>query len=87
MFVFVIPKYSLIHEDVKKEMKEVTTGIVNLAWRQLYYGVEEIDADGVKFYFIDNEWYFKRDRLYGYDDDDERFCVFLPCCSNNASEN
>lgn len=72
----VIPKYSLIHEDAKKQMQEVTTGIVNLAWRQLYYGVEEIEADGVKVYFIDNEWYFKRDRLYGYDDDDERFAYF-----------
>jgi starch synthase len=72
----VIPKYSLINEKAKAKMKEVTTGIVNLAWRQLYYGVEEIDADGVKVYFIDNEWYFKRDRLYGYDDDDERFAYF-----------
>jgi starch synthase len=72
----VIPKYSLINKKATDEMKEVTTGIVNLAWRQLYYGVEEIDADGVKVYFIDNEWYFKRDRLYGYDDDDERFAYF-----------
>ena len=57
----VIPKYSRIAEEAKKQMKEVTTGIVNLAWRQLYYGVEEIKQNGVTVYFIDNEWYFKRD--------------------------
>ena len=72
----VIPKYSLIDESARQQMKQVTTGIVNLAWRQLYYGVDEIDVDGVKVYFIDNEWYFKRDRLYGYADDDERFAYF-----------
>ena len=43
----VIPKYSRIAEEAKKQMKEVTTGIVNLAWRQLYYGVEEIKQDGI----------------------------------------
>ena len=72
----VIPIYSRIAEEAKKQMKEVTTGIVNLAWRQLYYGVEEIKQDGVTVYFIDNEWYFKRDGLYGYGDDDERFAYF-----------
>ena len=72
----VIPKYSRIAEEAKKQMKEVTTGIVNLVWRQLYYGVEEIKQDGVTVYFIDNEWYFKRDGLYGYGDDDERFAYF-----------
>lgn len=72
----VIPKYSLIKEDWKARMKPVTKGIVNLAWRQLYYGVDEIQLDGVTVYFIDNEWYFKRDRLYGFDDDAERFAYF-----------
>ncbi|WP_234987520.1 glycogen synthase GlgA [Megasphaera vaginalis (ex Bordigoni et al. 2020)] len=72
----VIPKYSQIGETWLKEMKEVTTGTVNLAWRQLYYGVEEIRKDGVRFYFIDNEQYFKRDKLYGFGDDAERFAYF-----------
>lgn len=72
----VIPKYSLIPDEWKTQMKPVTTGIVNLAWRQLYYGIDEIDIDGVKVYFVDNEWYFKRDRLYGFDDDAERFAYF-----------
>ncbi len=72
----VIPKYSAISDAYKKQMKPVMHGMVNLAWRQLYYGVEEIDIDGVKVYFIDNEWYFKRDGSYGFDDDGERFAYF-----------
>ena len=69
----VIPKYSGIADAVKEKMKTVVTGTVNLSWRQLYYGVEAVEQDGVTVYFIDNEWYFKRDNLYGYGDDAERF--------------
>lgn len=72
----VIPKYSGIADVVKEKMKTVVTGTVNLSWRQLYYGVEAVEQDGVTVYFIDNEWYFKRDNLYGYGDDAERFAYF-----------
>jgi starch synthase len=72
----VIPDYSLISEADKADMKEIYSGTVNLAWRQLYYGVKEIKRNGVTTYFIDNEWYFKRDKLYGFADDAERFAYF-----------
>lgn len=72
----VIPKYSKIGQEWKNQMKEVVRGQVNLAWRQQYYGVEEVQLDGVTCYFIDNEYYFKRDKLYGYGDDAERFAYF-----------
>lgn len=72
----VIPKYSGIADTFKKDMKTVVTGKVNLAWRQLYYGVDTLTVDGVTVYFIDNEWYFKRQGLYGYGDDAERFAYF-----------
>ena len=32
--------------------------------------------DGVIYYLIDNEYYFKRDMLYGHYDDAERFAFF-----------
>ena len=32
--------------------------------------------EGVTFYFIDNEYYFKRNGCYGYYDDGERFAFF-----------
>lgn len=72
----VIPKYSRIADTYKQNMKTLVTGKVNLAWRQLYYGVDTVTVDGVTVYFIDNEWYFKRQGLYGYGDDAERFAYF-----------
>ena len=35
-----------------------------------------MEHEGVTFYFIDNEQYFKRDGVYGYEDDGERFAFF-----------
>ena len=32
--------------------------------------------DGVTYYFLDNEYYFKRTGLYGFYDDGERFAYF-----------
>ena len=49
---------------------------VELSWRNQYCGVYESDFEGVKFYFLDNEYYFLRDGLYGFYDDGERFAFF-----------
>ena len=38
--------------------------------------LESPPSDGVLFYFIDNEHYFQREKLYGYNDDGERFILF-----------
>jgi len=49
---------------------------VFLAWRRQYCGIFKLEQDGVIYYFIDNEYYFKRPKLYGYYDDGERFGFF-----------
>ncbi|MBP1756222.1 MAG: glycogen synthase [Firmicutes bacterium] len=49
---------------------------VNLGWRTLYCGIEQTVYRGITYYFIDNEFYFKRDNCYGYGDDAERFAFF-----------
>ena len=72
----VIPLYS----DIKKEFRDKFTYLgnlyVHLAWRNQYCGVFSYEKDGVIFYFIDNEFYFKRPGCYGYFDDGERFAFF-----------
>lgn len=72
----VIPNY----RDIKKEIKESLTYIdnfsVNVGWRTQYCGILEYEYDGVQFYLIDNEYYFKRGGLYGYYDDGEKFAFF-----------
>ncbi len=72
----VIPLYS----DIKKEYRDKFTYLgniyVHLAWRNQYCGIFSYEQDGVIFYFLDNEFYFKRPGCYGYFDDGERFAFF-----------
>ena len=72
----VIPKYAGIGDAYQKQMETVYTGTVDLSWRNQYMGVDKVVLDGVPVFFIDNEYYFKRDGLYGYYDDAERFAFF-----------
>jgi starch synthase len=50
--------------------------MVPVGWRNQYCGVFKYEYKSVTYYFIDNEYYFNRDGLYGYDDDAERFAFF-----------
>lgn len=72
----VMPNYRDIKVDLKKEFKFIKSFAVSVGWRVQHCGIFEYDYDGVKYYFIDNEYYFKRDGLYGYYDDGEKFAFF-----------
>jgi starch synthase len=72
----ILPKYSSIAENYKRKMKKVNEFSVTVGWRSQYCGIEKLEFQGITFYFVDNEYYFKRDRLYGYYDDGERFAYF-----------
>ena len=70
----VIPLY----EDLKfkDELQYITNFGVPVGWRSQYCGLFSCVKDGVTFYFLDNEYYFKRSGLYGFYDDGERFAFF-----------
>ena len=73
----ILPLYSNISYYYRCQFKFLGYIYVTLAWRKEYCGVFEYDYNGVKYYFIDNEQYFKRDAgVYGYFDDAERFAFF-----------
>ncbi|MBQ0084304.1 MAG: glycogen synthase GlgA [Clostridiales bacterium] len=72
----IMPLYSSISEDLKKEMTFITSITVPVSWRRQYCGVFEARKDGVIYYFIDNQYYFKREGLYGHFDDAERYAFF-----------
>ncbi|GFR35529.1 glycogen synthase GlgA [Thermobrachium celere] len=72
----IMPKYSDINYDFKSKMRHITHFDVWVGWRRQYCGIEYLEYDGVPFYFIDNEYYFKRPGAYGYYDDGERFAYF-----------
>lgn len=73
----ILPFYK---EEIKDAFKNgfrfVGSTFVDLSWRRQYVGVYEANYDGVTYYFIDNEYYFKRKGLYGHFDDGERFAFF-----------
>ncbi|NLW73651.1 MAG: glycogen synthase GlgA [Clostridiales bacterium] len=72
----VMPLYSSIGEEWRKKMKDEAAFYLRLAWRRQYCGIKSLSRGGVLYYFIDNEYYFKRDALYGHYDDGERFAFF-----------
>lgn len=72
----IMPYYSMIGEEYRKEATYLCNYNVGLSWRNLYCGLFELKKDGVTYYFIDNEYYFCRDALYGFFDDAERFAFF-----------
>lgn len=72
----VMPLYSGIKQELRDQMQFITHITVSVSWRRQYCGIFEAKIDGVIFYFIDNEYYFKRDGIYGHYDDAERFAFF-----------
>ena len=69
----VIPLYDAIGSQWREQMQCEAVFEVYLGWRRQYCGVHSLVKDGVKYYFIDNEYYFKRGSLYGQYDDGERY--------------
>lgn len=71
-----IPLYGSVSPAYRAMMRFEGNFNVPVAWRNQYCGLFSLKYEGVTFYFIDNEYYFKRDNLYGYFDDGERFAFF-----------
>lgn len=72
----ILPLYSSIDEKWRRKMKFLMYFDVPLGWRNQYCGVFTLEHEGVTFYFLDNEFYFKREKIYGFFDDGERFAFF-----------
>ncbi len=72
----VMPLYKKVRADLRASMTYLTNITVDVAWRKQYCGILTSICDGVTYYFIDNEYYFGRDGLYGFYDDCERFVFF-----------
>lgn len=59
-----IPKYLCIPEEYKNKLNYVTHFYMDLAWRTQYVGILETVYEGVKVYFIDNEYYLAGNKPY-----------------------
>src|SRR4051812_37281740 len=72
----ILPKYEDIPQVYKDTMQTLTWFEVYLGWRKQYFGIQTLEHDGVTFYFVDNEYFFKRNGLYGFGDEAERYAFF-----------
>lgn len=69
----ILPKYAHIP---KSDLEFVEDFEVKLGWRRQYAGIHRVEDRGVTYWFVDNEYYFHRDQLYGYYDEAERYLFF-----------
>lgn len=72
----IIPLYEGISAQDREGLEFVKSITVPLSWRNQYCGIYKAAENNVTYYFIDNEYYFKRSNCYGYFDDGERFAFF-----------
>ncbi len=72
----ILPLYKKIKEKFYSELEYIGNTVVELSWRRQYCGLFKCENNGVVYYFVDNEYYFKRESVYGDFDDAERFAFF-----------
>ncbi len=65
---------------LRDKLEYVTNYSVPVGWRSQYCGLFKAEVNGVTYYFLDNEYYFKRRGLYGFYDDGERFASSPALC-------
>ena len=72
-----LPLYGTIKQDPSIHLQKITDFTVFLGWREQYVGLFQLKSRAKKkVYFIDNEFYFCRNRIYGEGDDAERFAFY-----------
>ena len=52
----ILPKYGMMAEEYRQQLRHVTDFYVKLGWRHQYCGIEALERQGVTFYFVDNEY-------------------------------
>ena len=71
----VIPKFKKIKNEHYIGVEFLGNYNVKLGWRTQKAGIL-YKEDPIPVYFVENDFYFGRDDLYGYSDDNERFAFF-----------
>ena len=73
----IIPNYLCIPNKYREKMQYLTSFYMDIGYKNEYVGVMYLEYEGVKVYFIDNEYYFNGFTPYGdVKWDIEKFCYF-----------
>ena len=72
----ILPLYASLDIKYRKRMKPLYKLQFYLSWRKTEATVYIYRMKKINYYFIDNPYYFGREKLYGEYDDAERFAYF-----------
>lgn len=72
----VMPLYLKIAMKSHDQLELIREYSVNINYREVPVRLLQCNVDGVWYYFIEHQGYFEREKLYGYEDDGERFAFF-----------
>lgn len=73
----ILPKYACMDAAFLPNLHFVCHFYVNLNWRKQYVGIFEAEYKGIRYYFVDNEFYFAGPSLYNnIYEDVEKFAYF-----------
>ena len=72
----ILPLLGSIPGEYRSKMKYIENYEVRLGWRTQYCGLFTLRRGNVTYYFLDNEYYFRRSQVYGEFDDGERVAFF-----------
>ncbi|TSB45822.1 glycogen synthase [Alkalicoccobacillus porphyridii] len=72
----ILPKFKQLPKQWSDQLTEIATLTVWVKWRKHLCSVYRLNHQDICYLFFDNPYYFHRDRLYGCDDDAERFAFF-----------
>ena len=71
-----MPLYDTIPRKYRDQMELMTNFTLDVAIQPLYCGLYRLVLRGVTYYFVENDVYFMRGKLYGCHDDGARFAFF-----------
>jgi starch synthase len=72
----IMPKHKAIKEKYAQLIEDVAWTRINLGWRDAYLGMQTMELDGIRYYFIDNEDYFGGPIYKGDDAENEQYMFF-----------
>lgn len=71
----IMPLYD-IEKKYKKSIVKIADFNTYIGWKTVNCTISYLEYEGIIYYFIENEYYFKRSSPYGFYDDAERFTYF-----------
>lgn len=74
----ILPKYTCMKQEMKDKLTYISHFYMDINNRNEYVGILEAEADGVHYYFVDNEGYFNGFKPYGDNElfEIEKFAFF-----------